>query len=113
MKKSKVEINYPIGTKIILCPNEPVPLVVGEVVGHEDYGKDDKFIMYKDLTDDRKFITWNKSPQIWTPEREAALRKLNWAERYNVTTIWDSITEEERIRKESFDYLGYKYKGEL
>lgn len=100
-KLRRVYVNYPIGTKIISQSNEPSPVLVGTVT---DYITIKKSVLLQ-VTDDtgRVFHLLNR-PAYWTKQREYALGKLNWAERYTVMCKFDEITEDERKRKESQAY---------
>lgn len=95
-------INYPAGTKILLRSNEPDPLCVCVVIGHEDFGKPDGKILLivKDVKTGAVLSSLNNSPACWSQEREEALNKLNWAEQWNVMSKYNSIDYDHQNRRE-------------
>lgn len=96
-KNAALIINYPVGTKIIYASNEPSELLIGEVVGyhrHQNSGQD--LLM---VESESKVFTLFSEPAYWTKEREDALKKLTWDERYNVSTKYHSLSKEDAQTK--------------
>jgi hypothetical protein len=105
--RKKTLVNYPINTKLIVRSNEPDELVIGHVVSHDDFGKENGpiFLIIKDEKTGREGVSFNTEPPYWTQEREDALRKLNWAEQWNVLSKFYDIDSEHQAAKESPEYL--------
>ena len=103
-KEYALQINFPIGTKVILVGNEPGPLTVAEVFGYERLTIAKELdIVYIIPATGKQFYSFT-SPIYWTQEREDALNKLTWDERYNVTTRFSGIDKEDAARKNTPEY---------
>lgn len=101
----RIKMNYPVGTKVIVRSNEPDDLFIGEVVGYQHHEKSDKYyLIIQDKVTGQEICPLDQAPPYWTKEREAALRKLNWAEQWNVLSKYYDIDEEHQKYKESFEY---------
>lgn len=99
----KILKNYPVGTKIISQSNEPDDLLIATIVSHEiiPYG----VILIAENSNGEQFTLLDKNPTYWNQEREDALRKLDWAERYNVLSKYHYyIDTETKKHKESQEY---------
>jgi hypothetical protein len=105
-KLRRTYVNFPIGTKIISQSNEPSSLLVARVIGYKFVGKS----ALLEVVDEETGEIWvlMSKTSYWSEQRERALRKLNWAERYTVMAQYDEISEEERKRKESPEYQNRK-----
>jgi hypothetical protein len=106
-EEDRVYINYPIGQKVIVRSNEPDELVIGDVVDYEVM-KNRVFLVVKNDKTGEKTISLNNKPPYWSPDRESALRKLNWCEQWNVMTQYTDMTEEDMLHKESPEYRNRK-----
>lgn len=107
-RNRKITVNYPVGTKIILRSNEPDELVIGEVVGYWR-NNDQVFLSIKDAEIGVVYNSICTEPPYWSKEREAALRKLNWAEQWNVMSKYYDIDEEHQKNRER----AYREEGKL
>jgi hypothetical protein len=106
---ASAQFNYPLGWKVIVRSNEPEPLRVGHVVDHKRCGITNNSLLFgvKDEATGSVFYTM-VHPAHWSAARESALRKLDWAEQYNVMSKYDTISRECQLEKESSDYLNRK-----
>jgi uncharacterized damage-inducible protein DinB len=96
-------VNYPVGTKIISQSNEPNELLVAHVVRHEILHHGIMLIVKNSAGAELALL--DKTPSLWAQEREDALQKLSWDERYNVMSKYHYfIDRETRIHKESDEY---------
>lgn len=85
-KQQEIEstrINYPIGKKVIIRSNEPNDLVVGTVVGYEQFNTK-LLLLIEDCKTKEIIMPLDNQPAIYYKERYDALLKLNWAEQWNV-----------------------------
>ena len=99
----RTQMNYPLGTKIISQSNEPDELLVATVISHEliHHG----IMLMVENAQGQRFTLFNNAPALWTKEREAALRKLSWDERWNVMgKNFYVIDKKTKQRKETSDY---------
>lgn len=101
----RVKVNYPIGTKVIIRSNEPDDLLIGLVVEHvlhENSGS--LYLKIKEESTGNFYCPLDNEPPYWTEDREKALRKLNWAEQWNVLCKYADIDLEHQAYKESAEY---------
>jgi hypothetical protein len=99
----RILMNYPIGTRIISQSNEPDPLLIGNVVSHEKIHHGIMLMIEND--EGRRFTLLDKALALWAQEREDALRKLEWNERYNVMSKYQYfVTDEVKNHKETYAY---------
>lgn len=96
--------NYPIGQRVIIRSNEPEDLIVAKVIDYVPCHNGQTFLKLQNLDSGEQLMNFDTSPPYWTAEREIALRKLNWAEQWNVMTKFIDISLEEQHRKESAEY---------
>jgi len=102
----KLEINFPIGTEVIIITNEPNrnsknvnDIIIGTVVDYEDYGHS-AFVVYSENTTNAEYVSMT-DPLYYSKELEQALNKLDWYERWNIYSRGLSIiTKETAQRKE-------------
>ena len=80
-------------------------MVIGEVIGYDDFGKDKTLLLIKDLATGRELVSLNNAPPYWSEARERALLKLDWAEQWNVMTQYYEIDSEHQKSKETKEYL--------
>lgn len=105
-KPSRLQINYPIGTKVILLSNEPYSveepnkLLIGFVSGVDYIGLSEKeTLIFQDIEGNE--VLCLNDPLIWDIDLENALNKLSWNERWNIYTKGFYIIDEEtKLRKE-------------
>lgn len=97
---NRVEINYPIGQRVIIRSNEPGDLFIGDVISYRESKSNG---LYLTIQDDNGAVitTFDQSPPYWSYEREAALRKLNWAEQWNVMSKYYDISVDHQIAREN------------
>lgn len=96
-------MNYPIGTKVISQSNEPNDLLVGTIVRHEVMHHGVMLVVEDESG--KQFALLDKTPAYWYQEREDALRKLSWDERWNVMSKYFYIIDAEtKAHKESAEY---------
>ena len=89
-----VEINYPIGTKVIIRSNEPEPLYVGHITSYEERFNEPIITL-----ESGQEVLCGGSIAWYTEERYKALCKLTWDEQYNVMSKFDCITASDVARK--------------
>jgi hypothetical protein len=100
----RVTMNYPIGQKVIVRSNEPDDLFIGKVVNYMVHEKSNKTFLIIEDSDGKQICPLDRSPSYWTQERENALRKLNWAEQWNVMSKYYDIDISHQQYKESDEY---------
>lgn len=100
----KTLINYPLQTKVIVRSNEPQPLFIGKVVGHQAM-RNGKLLLVIEDSSGKQIMPLDNEPPYWSQEREDALSKLDWAEQWNAMSKYDyQIDAETKARKESKEY---------
>jgi len=104
---NKIQINYPIGTKVIIIGNEPNKedpnkLLIGEVVGYENIN-DKYFIKWKAPNVDKVYMTFSE-PLVYSKELENSLNKLTWDERWNIYSRGWSIISKETAKKKEYNH---------
>lgn len=103
----KLQVNYPIGTKIIVISNEPYQhgdfneICVGEVLAYDAITMSGQpVIIYKDERADEEFMSLSE-PMYYSQELFDSLSKLTWDERWNIYSRGVSIiSKEDAKRKE-------------
>ena len=98
----KLVINFPIGTKVISQSNEPEAMIIGSVIGHISSGYNNTV---KVRTKSGRDLIILGTLAYYTKERENTLRKLDWAERYNVMSKYYGISDSDKKRMEKRSYL--------
>ena len=98
--------NFPVGTKVLSQSNEPEPLFIGEVLGHEII-KNQIFIVASN--GEKTLYLKNGNTSVWCEEREDALSKLSWDERFNVMSrYYYYLGFEDAHRKNQPEYINRK-----
>lgn len=88
-----LKMNYPLGTKIIVIPNEPNSkqddmnaLTIGEVVSYMEITKaKTPILVYKDFFNNEEYLG-TSTIMYHDDVLEENLKKLTWDERYNIAS---------------------------
>ena len=108
-RKTKNLINYPVGTKVIIVGNEPCEdLIIATVVDHMPMTREEIMEPVFKSENNEKFISMGII-HYWSQEKEDALKKLTWDERFNVSCkgIYN-ISKNDIERKNSDEYRNRK-----
>lgn len=89
-KLRKLELNYPIGEKVIVVGNSPSmrtdePVLVATVVGYDEMGTN--FFPILENSNGEKFMTMGKLIPF-DQNRYETLMKLSWWEQWNAVSVW-------------------------
>ena len=103
-KLRKLELNYPVGEKVIVVGNSPSmrtkePVLVATVVGYDEMGTN--FFPILENSTGEKFMTMGKIIPF-DQNRYETLKKLSWWEQWNAVSAWGpSIDRQSAINLEA------------
>ena len=83
LDRKKLELNFPIGSRVICQDRSDKHMSIGEVVDHQPITRAETMVpVIKDLRTGEKYFSLNPIP--WNEALERTLRTLPWWDRYNV-----------------------------